>query len=385
MPRLGFAALVALVALAAGLAVVLLVPRADPSRVPAEPAPPAPYRPPAHAKTVATSAELAAALARPRPRNIVLADGRYDHHGPFVDATGHRVYAQHLGKAVLEAGFVLEGETDGALLRGLAFDVSDPGKAFHGAIVNVHGEGRDNSLLDLTLDGRRELSSGIFVRQADGLVVRRVVARGFQDYGVFVDANEPSLRLARRALVEDVDSRDVSRPVPRSSDGTAEACVWIGVTATVRRIRTRDCAWEGLWVGTGTRDSVFEDLDIDRSGIGIYVEHFASDSLFRRAHIGPDVARGATCEWDDPAWGGRPACTDNVFEDSTFDTKLIGVYLDAGTVHTTIRRSVFLRQRCGAIGNYKGAGNLWDTSGNDYREIGPEAVPVWTGHLTDCP
>jgi hypothetical protein len=256
-----------------------------------------------------------------RPRSPVLslapscsptADTTTD--GPFIDSTGHRVYAKHLGKAVLKAGFVLEGHTNGALLRGLAFDVFDPGKTFHGAIVNVHGDGRDNSLLDLTLDGHRKLSAGIFVRQADGLLVRRVVARRFRDYGVFADANEQSLRLARRALVEDVDSRDVSRPVPRSSRGVAEACVWIGVTATVRRIRTRDCAWEGLWVGTGTRDSVFEDLDIDRSGVGIYVEHFASDSLFRRAHIGPDVVRGATCEWDDPAWGGRPACNDNVFE-----------------------------------------------------------------------
>src|SRR5215470_12047848 len=200
MPRLGFAALVALVAFAAGLAVVLLVPRSDPSRIPAEPVQPAPYRAPVHAKAVSTSAELAAALARPEPRDIVLADGRYEHARPFVDSTGHRVYAKHLGKAVLDAGFVLEGDTGGAVLRGLAFDVYDSTTTFHGAIVNVHGDGRDNSLLDLTLDGHSRLSAGILARQADGLVVRRVVARRFRDYGVFVDANEQSLRLARHAL-----------------------------------------------------------------------------------------------------------------------------------------------------------------------------------------
>jgi hypothetical protein len=73
-----------------------------------------------------------------------------------------------------------------------------------------------------------------------------------------------------------------------------------------------------------------------------------------------------------------------VFEDSTFDTRLVGVYLDEGTAHTTVRRSVFVHQRCGAIGDYAGVGNLWDTLGNDYSRIAAGAVPVWRDHLYAC-
>ena len=70
-----------------------------------------------------------------------------------------------------------------------------------------------------------------------------------------------------------------------------------------------------------------------------------------------------------PAWDSRAACTDNVIEDSYFDTRVIGVYLDEGTTRTTVRNSTFVHQRCGAIGNYAGVGNLWDTTGNDYGSI----------------
>lgn len=384
MHRITLAALAVLLTLGAGLVVAVLTLRDAPGKIPAEPAPPSSYAVPPGATTVSTSAGLVEALTRPEPKDIVLADGSYDNAGPFVDGSGHRVYAQHLGRALLSTGFVIDGSSGGAVLRGLSFDVDEPGKTFGGAIVNVHGSGEDNQLLDLTLDGHGVLSAGIFVRQAEGLLAQRIVARNFRDWGLLVDPNDASLHPASPPTIEDVSSANVSRPVPRSSNGTSEACVWLGVTATVRRVKTRNCGWEGLWVGSGTRESVFEDLDIDDSGIGIYVEHFADHSTFRRVHVGPNVDRGATCEWDDPAWGSRPACTDNVFEDSTFDTRVVGVYLDEGTAHTTVRRSVFLHQRCAAIGDYAGVGNLWDTSGNDYSRIAAGAVPVWTEHLYRC-
>jgi hypothetical protein len=384
MHRITLAALAALVTRAAGLGVAVLTSRGAPSKLPAAPTPPSSYALPSGAATVSTSVGLIDALARTEPRDIVLTDGSYDNARPFVNTNGHRVYAQHLEGAQLSAGFVLGGSVGGAALRGLAFDVQQPAKTFRNAIVYVRGAGGNDQLLDLTLDGHGAVASGIFVRQAEGLLVQRIVARNFLDWGVLVDPNDASLQPASPPTIEDVDSANVSRRVPRSSNGTSEACVWLGVTATVRRIKTRNCAWEGLWVGSGTRDSVFEDLNIDDSGIGIYVEHFASGSTFRRAHVGPNVDRGATCEWDDPAWDHKPACNNNVFEDSTFDTRVIGVYLDEGTIHTTVRRSVFLHQRCGAIGDYVGVGNLWDTTGNDYRGVAAGAVPVWRAHLYDC-
>jgi hypothetical protein len=347
--------------------------------------PPSSYSIPSGAVTIADSAQLKQALAGPT-KDIVVADGVYDSSSPFVNVNGHRVYAQHLGGAVFRAGFVLGGNwgPGHGVLQGLAFDVSDSSKVLEGSIVHVWGTGAGSQVLDTTFDGHGVIPSGVLARQVEGVVVRRVVARNFRDGGVIVDPNVASYDPSTPPVLEDIDSANVTWPVARASNGTSEACVWVGVTATVRRIKARNCAWEGLWVGSGTRNSVFEDLDLDDTGIGIYIEHFATNSTFRRVHAGPNVDRGATCEWADPVWGNRPACTDNVFEDSTFDTRVIGVYLDEGTTRTTVRRSVFLNQRCGAIGNYAGVGNLWDTSGNDYRGLRAGAVPVYTHHLYSC-
>jgi hypothetical protein len=43
-----------------------------------------------------------------------------------------------------------------------------------------------------------------------------------------------------------------------------------------------------------------------------------------------------------------------------------------------------VHQRCGAIGNYVGVGNLWDTAGNDYSGLRAGAVPVYTHHYSSC-
>jgi hypothetical protein len=348
-------------------------------------APPSGYSTPPTAVTVYSSAQLKQALADAN-QDIVVADGVYDSSDPFVNANGDRVYAQHLGGAVFKAGFVLGGNWGPGhdLLQGLAFDVSDPSKVLNGSIVHIWGTGSGSQVLDSTLEGNSVISSGIMARQVEGVVIRRVAARDFLDWGVIADPNEASFTPAAPPVLEDIDSENVSWPTPRASNGTAEACVWVGVKAVVRRIKARNCAWEGLWVGGGTRGGVYEDLDLNDTGIGVYVEHFATNTTFRRIHAGPNVNRGLTCEWDDPAWGSRAACSDDVIEDSYFDTHVIGVYLDEGTTRTTVRNSTFVHQHCGAIGNYAGVGNLWDTSGNDYTSMAASAVPVYTHHLYSC-
>jgi hypothetical protein len=349
-------------------------------------APPAPYSTPATAVTVYSSAQLNQALNASN-QDIVVADGVYDSSGPFVNANGDRVYAQHLGGAIFRAGFVLGGNwgPGHGLLQGLAFDVSSMNKVLNGSIVHIWGTGSNSQVLDSTFEGNSVISTGIMAREVEGVVIRRVVARDFRDWGVIVDPSKPSYTPAKPPLLEDVDSANVTWPTARASNGTAEACVWVGVKAVVRRLKARNCAWEGLWVGAGTRDSVFEDLDLNDVGIGVYVEHFASHATFRRVHAGQNVDRGLTCEWADPAWDSRAACSDVLIEDSYFDTKVIGVYLDQGTTRTTVRNTTFAHQRCGAIGNYDGVGNLWDTTGNDYGSIGAGAVAVYTHHLYSCP
>jgi hypothetical protein len=212
-------------------------------------------------------------------------------------------------------------------------------------------------------------------------VVRRVDVRRFTDFGVLADANDLDRgELRDRVILADVDVAGVARRDPGSSNGRAEACVWIGNSASVRRVRVRSCAWTGVWTGTATHGATFDQIDVDRAPTGVYLEHFTHDSTFRRLRVGPRVQVGLTAEWADPAWSRRPASVRNLIEDSRFESTVAGVYLDEGTTRTTVRDSTFVNQSWGAIGDYRGNGNA--AYGNDYSGIRPGAVAVRHDHLS---
>lgn len=346
---------------------------------------PSGYSVPAGARSIATSDELRAAMANGSQEDLVLGDGVYDAATWFANPDGDRVYARTLGGATLRAGISMGANfgNPGGLLRGLRFDVSDPSRVLLDSIVHVWGVARNVQLLDLTLDGHASIGTGIMVRQADGVVLQRIVARRFTSYGVLVDANVRNLSLAQQARVEDVTVSDVARPTPRSSDGTAEACVWIGVPSQVRRLHLRSCAWEALWVGTSVHGSLFEDLDIAQSPVGIYIEHFCSGSRFRRFSIDvPTNRRGINMEWNDPLWGGVAASLENVFEDGVIRGGKVGVNMDPGTTRTAVTGVRFVGQTWAAINDWNGVGNTY--AGNTYESLASDAVPVrheWSGAL----
>jgi hypothetical protein len=347
------------------------------------PAPPARYRVPRGAIRVSSSSELHAALARRERTSIVLAPGSYPSREPFLNPNGHRLFGARRGRAVLRAGLSLGGNTGqpGAVVRGLVIDIDDPHRTVEGAAIAVWGAGRDARILDTTLRGNGVTPAGISARRPDGLVIRRVVVRRFTDYGIVIDANDLERGvLADPFAVADADIARIGRPEPGSSDGRAEACLWIGNTGTVRRVRARSCAWTGLWTGTATRQALVDGLDVDDTPTGVYMEHFTRDSTFRRLRIGPRVRIGLTAEWADPDWQGRPASADNVIDLSRFESSLAGVYLDEGTTRTTVRRSSFGDQSWAAIGDYRGDGNAYHS--NDYSQIDPGAEPVRHDHLS---
>jgi hypothetical protein len=254
-------------------------------------------------------------------------------------------------------------------------DVSDRRRTVGGAAIAVWGTGRNSRIPDTRVHGHATLHAGVEAREPHGLVIERFVARGFQDFGVLVDANELGRRASRPGFrIADIDVAGVSRPRPGSSDGRAEACVWIGNTGSVRRVRVRSCAWSGLWTGTSTDGSLFDGIDVDRARTGVYLEHFTHHSVFRRLRIGPAVRVGLTAEWADPAWDSKPASVGNVIEDSRFASSLAGVYLDEGTTRTTVRRSTFVDQAWGGIGDYLGRDN--QLYANDFRGLGTRAEAV---------
>jgi hypothetical protein len=365
----------------------------------AAPQPPSAYQVPAGAKLVRTSAELQSALAGPSA-DIVLADGVYDSASPFTNANGHRVYAEHVGAAVLRAGFVLGGNfgSGGGVLRGLRFDVTTASKTLGGGIVHVWGPGAANSkILDCTFRGNRAIPYGLLVYAPSGVEARRLEFYGFTDVALRASNNvlvEFGGSTPKLAAISDIHVDGVTRPTPGASDGTAEAGLWIGhpVVDGVQRIRVRNVSWSGIETVNNSWQTTFSDLDIDMSGpsqaagVGVYMEHYNHKNVFRNFRVvGAKV--GFSAEWSDPSWGGKPGANYVTIQDglvdaatSTLPGNQAGVYLDEGTAGTTVTNVRFLNQNWAGISAYKNT--TWNFSGNDYSKLGPNAVPVRTQHIS---
>ncbi|HZP73284.1 MAG TPA: hypothetical protein VFA97_07910, partial [Gaiellaceae bacterium] len=203
-----------------------------------------------------TSAGLVAALSGSTPQVIALADGVYDLPGGqhFVDANGSAIYAQHVGAAVLTAGLEVGGNWSqgGAVVRGLSFDITDPSKTFQNAALDVWGAaGQNLQVLDSTFDGNWVVGAGIQAYQPLGLDAERLQISHFTDAGLFVSDNVPvayGASTPAATVISDISVDGVSRPTPGSSNGTAEAGLWIGqpVIDGVHRIKVRNVSISGI-------------------------------------------------------------------------------------------------------------------------------------------
>ncbi len=378
-------------------------PTPTPGPVPAPPAvaapiPPSTYALPVQAVRVSNAAELATALAGPA-LDIVLADGSYAQAAPFVNSDGHRLYAEHLGGAVLRTGIVVGGNfgRSGAVLRGLAFDVSDPAKAFGGGIVHVWGNaGASAQVLDCTFRGNWSVPFGLLAFNTSGLRVERSQFFSFSDVAVRLSDNVSVAYGSSTPVMETVQDiliDGVSRPTPGSSNGTAEAGLWIGhpVRKGVLRVKVRNVAWSGIQTVNNAWDTNYADLDVDMSGprqaagVGVYMEHYTRNVVFDRMSV-TGARVGFAGEWADPSWGGvagahhvtiRNGVVDSA--GSTLAGRQAGVYLDEGTESVTVTGMLFRNQNWAGIGAYRTIGtNVF--SGNSFS-LGPGATPISTEHL----
>jgi hypothetical protein len=86
-----------------------------------------------------------------------------------------------------------------------------------------------------------------------------------------------------RSTIRDLRIERITRQPPRSSDGTAEACLWVGQTADVSRVELVAGAWMQLWLGARSYRGVHSDIRMtDTRLVGIYPEHQTWDSTIRR-------------------------------------------------------------------------------------------------------
>jgi hypothetical protein len=348
------------------------------------PAPPASYSLPQTYTLVTNTAEFEAAINSPVPNDIVLADGIYEGSSYWTIYHGHRIYAQNLGGAVLKSGMIwgtAGADATGALLQGPSFNVTDPAKE-HPAwgLVHYWGQGSGLRLLDLAFEGNGVCQSPFMVRQAEDCQIQRIVSRNFQSYGCYVSSNNPANILSVPVIVEDIDAENINRTAPGSSNGTAEAGVWLGERCTARRLKTRNCAWMGVWSGNAIRDSLIQDVDVDSvvEGAGYYAEHKTIDTIFEKFRIGPASRTGIICEYGGPEHGFVGAADNLIIQDGFIDSWWGGVWFGDNTKDTTVRRVTFVNQSEFAINNHGGLGNLWDTQGNDYSGILPGAEAIQT-------
>lgn len=366
----------------------------------AAPSAPAAYSLPAGATYVRSTAEFLNALRQPT-RDIVLADGAYDNPEPFYNTNDHRIYAERVGGAVLHAGIVMGGNfgAGGGLIRGVRFDVASPAKTLGGGIVHVWGRGGVNTqVLDCTFRGNRSIPYGLLVYNPSGVEARRLEFYGFTDVALRASNNTLIAyggQTSRLAAISDILVDGVTRSVPGSSNGTAEAGLWIGhpVVQGVRRVKIRNVSWSGLETVNNSWETVFSDLDIDMSGpsqsagVAVYMEHFNFYNVFENFRItGAKV--GFAGEWADPSWGGKPGANYVTIREGSVDTagstlpgNQAGVYLDEGSHSTTVTNVRFLNQNWAGIGAYRNSGTA-ELARNDFSQIASTAAPIRYAHIS---
>jgi hypothetical protein len=138
--------------------------------------------------------------------------------------------------------------------------------------------------------------------------------------------------------LHDLDVSGVHANPPRSSNGTAEAGLWVGNNAIIERCKVHDCAWMGMWVGASCEWLVASDLDIDvrmnPSAVGVYLEHSCEYVRIRRSRIRA-AGNGINLEWWYEGTGPRRL----ILEDCTIvSDEAWCVFVDAGVYGCEFRR-----------------------------------------------
>jgi hypothetical protein len=324
---------------------------------------------------------------------IVLADGTYGSTSYFSDAKGSSIYAQHLGGAVLTASLAVGGNFDsgGAVVQGLAFNVSSPSNVFQGGEIQTWGAaGANTHVLDCTFEGNRVVPVGLFAYNPAGLVARRLVFTHFTDVGLRASDNVSAAYGSSTpviSLITDISVIGVTRVPAGSSDGTAEAGLWIGepVRGGVHRIKVRNVSISGIETVNNAWNTSFTDLDIDMSGpnqssgVGVYMEHFSRNLVFTNFLI-TGARCGFNAEWDDGT-NGNGAAHDITIQNGTIDAagstlagRQVGAYLDQGTETTTINNVTFKNQKTAGIVSYLTIGT--NTFADNTFQLPAGAVPI---------
>lgn len=323
------------------------------------PLPPAVYSVPTTAVSVASLTQLEQAASGPNP-DIVLEDGVYE-RDTYLGIVGKRLYARHLGGVTLRMGVWGRG---GERLQGLRFDVPSNSRCLQESILRLDGS---HTVLDCWLSGQKQVAHGLYGLSPDNAEVRRLKVNGFTDTGIRLSSNHEGGLLTIKAI-SDLDIDWVTRPVVNSSNGTAEAGLWVGeyVVGGVQRVKVRTVSWSGIEGVNNCNATVFSNLDIDMSGIlktglpnclnatrvAFYGEHFVN-GLTIEDFVFAGMRTGFVGEWADPVWGSRPAAVNVKIRHGAMKDGDMGVYFDEGSGPGNAVGDVQFERLKVAVGEFK--------------------------------
>ena len=168
--------------------------------------------------------------------------------------------------------------------------------------------------------------------------------------------------------------------MPGSSNGTAEAGVWVGHAADVARIRVRGTGWTGLALVGGCSGVVVTDLDVDEvahgylhpGGRGVALE-LSTDSSFDRVHVGPGAMWGFGIEWDHG--DGAPRNSGIRIRNATLAAYKGGISADSGVHGLDVANARISRAWRGGIVAFETTGTVVDARTVEYL-LGADVDPI---------
>ena len=374
------------------------------------PTAPQPYTLPANAVHVNNTADFIKQFTSSSAKDIVLENGIYDNPAPVMAAAPHRIWAAQLGGARLRFGLAFESNfsSAGAAVHGLTFDITNPATTSSSAVIRIAQAPNTNvTIEDVTINGNRSVNAGIQAFNSSGLIVRRCAVSDVFDAGILLQGygNVAYTYVPNQTpLIEDCDVKNVYRDQRGSNNGKSEACMWIGVTVTVRRVRLQNCGWMGLWTGSNANNARFSDLTILDTDKGIYVEHWTRNTIFERFQIGPltgtagsagiHTRLGIITEWADPAYTGLnpvpgeslAASHSNTIQNGFISSYLAGVFTDDAE-GTTVAGVTFANQRFTGISEFRNDktkyDTIWQNQGNNFSGMTSGATQYTRYHIND--
>lgn len=360
--------------------------------------------------TVTNSADFITAVQSSPAKVIKVMNGAYTKAAELVAGAGHKIYCETYNGVTFDFGirfnYMLGWEIHGGV-----FNITSAAKAatdggFICAILNWFSVDNCNAILsDITIDGSasRVLTQGMNFGSPDGVSVERCVITRCTDEGIRISDNSPS-STAVIAKLWDLNVSGIYRTPRGASDGTAEAGVWISheVTADVKRIKVRDCGWQGLALNNLFNDTTMTDLDIDgiwgtvppahtvAAGTGVYFEKNCRRIIMENFSIGPDLIGGVNGEWDSGTPGNAAMNQVTIRNGTIAATRAgggngtAGIYMDAGSDGNTVTNVTFIGMSWACIGFYLNVNTPTSNfSGNDYSGRGGGCVRGTTDHRTD--